>query len=324
MIPVVLILIAGAVFTILFYRFRTRCVPYPVRLGCSEKLNYLPSLAEYMGAFEQNCVRIEKIPYGTGKQSLVGLIGSEVDICIVGLGPFALEASGNDSLRIVASIATFYDLYSIVARKDRGIIEPSDLHGHRIGTTRGSSIHFFLDHYLLENRIAEDDVEILFDKASELVSMFVKGDIDALCLRDPYIGQAIKGVGDMATEFRCSDLPSNTLNVVTSVDFIQKHPDVVEGFILSLIMAEDDFLSKSAAYRGFLLTQDQQKASDWDNHNTRLHVSLEQNLILELENISRWQIRNDLIQSKVVPDYRKYIDTAFLNRISPQAVTIIQ
>ncbi len=324
LIPVLLVLIAGSVFAVLFYRFQTRCTLYPVRLGYSEELNYLPVLAKYLGAFEENCIKLERYPYGTGKQSLKGLITGELDVCVVGLGPFAFEAQMNDSLRIIASIATFYDLYSIIARKDRGILEPADLLGHRIGTTRGSSIHYFLDHYLLENRIPEEKVDVVFRRAEELVELFIKGELDALCLRDPFIGQAKKALNGKIVHFSSSDLPSNTLNVVTSRQFIELHPGVVENFIKSLVKAEDEYLSKSSSYKDFLATLTSQQIDDWANPNTRLHVSLEQNLILELENISRWQIRNDLISSQIVPDYRQYIDATYLSRISPHAVTIIQ
>ncbi len=323
-IPVILVLVAGAIFSYLFYRHQTRCALYPVRFGCSENLNFLPALASHSGAFEENCLQVKLSPYDTGKQALRGLIDDDVDICVVGLGPFAYEAIKNDSLRIVASIATFYDLYTLIARKDHGLLEPTDLKRHKIGTTSGSSIHYFLDHYLLEYRIPEDSVEIIFQPASELVESFVDGDLDAICLRDPYIGQAEKELNGKVIRFESVDLPANTLNVVTTERYIKLHPEVVENFVQALVDAEDDYLTKSSDFGEFIQSLNMEKANAWTDPNTRLHVSLEQNLILELENVTRWLIRHDMLKTQVVPDYREFIDTTFLSHSNPAAVTIIR
>ena len=61
--------------------------------------------------------------------------------------------------------------------------------------------------------------------------------------------------------------------------------------------------------------------AEWPRH--RFSLSLDQSLILAMEDEGRWMIRNNLTDAETVPDFRQYLSTDGLERVSPESVKII-
>ena len=53
-------------------------------------------------------------------------------------------------------------------------------------------------------------------------------------------------------------------------------------------------------------------------------ITLDQALVINLEDQARWAIRSGLTKSSTVPNFLNYIDAAPLARVRPRAVTLIQ
>ena len=56
----------------------------------------------------------------------------------------------------------------------------------------------------------------------------------------------------------------------------------------------------------------------WNTFNYK--VSLDQRLLIALEDETRWAIQNNLTDQHVIPDYRKFIHTDSLRAVKPEAV----
>jgi hypothetical protein len=59
----------------------------------------------------------------------------------------------------------------------------------------------------------------------------------------------------------------------------------------------------------------------WPDHQFAL--SLDQSLVLAMEDEGRWMIDNNLTGEKTIPDFRKYIYTRGLEGVKPDSVNII-
>ena len=57
--------------------------------------------------------------------------------------------------------------------------------------------------------------------------------------------------------------------------------------------------------------------------NLDLGISLDQALILKLEDEARWVVNNKLTASSTVPNYLNFISLDALRKVNPEAVTII-
>jgi NitT/TauT family transport system substrate-binding protein len=62
-------------------------------------------------------------------------------------------------------------------------------------------------------------------------------------------------------------------------------------------------------------------AAVWpENH---FSLSLDQSLILAMEDEARWMIKNNLTSERTIPDFRDYIYTNGLSTVKPWSVSII-
>lgn len=298
-----------------------------VTLGFAPSLNYLTIIALEQGFFSSEGLDVTVIEYPTGKRVLKdGLLAGEVDVGVVGLGPLAFESFEREDFRLFGSVATFFDLYRIVARKDQGILQPSDLRGKHLATSKASSFHYFLHNFLIENSLSKEDIQLSFKKAAELPDALVSGEIDAFSSREPFVSEAENSLGDNAIVFAEPDLPANTLNLVALDSFIQDRPQAIEKILRALIQAEDfakEYPNQTIEIvANKLEVEESQLADRWSKVDLR--VSLAQELVLSLENIARWAIRGSLTDKNQVPNYLDYIHLSGLEAVKTEAVTIIR
>ena len=301
--------------------------PLGVRLAFSEPLNYLPVLAIQEKMFERAGLKVAFSSFPTGGTAFRSLKEGKADVCVVGLGPFVKSSFEREDMVVLASLATFYDLYRVVARTDRGISAASDLRGKRIATTRASSMHFFLHHFLLDQGLRESDVELVFMKATEIVGALEKGTVDAFCLRDPFVSEGRDLLGDKVVVLSAPELPSNTLNLVTTSAYAEGNPEVVRRLLTALIEA-DRFASKRVeeaigrVAEGLEIKPDELSAR-WSE--TRLGVGLEQGLLLQLEQVAEWMARGGFVEvAAKPPNYLRLVRPAHLKAVAPERVTVIR
>ena len=115
-------------------------------------------------------------------------------------------------------------------------------------------------------------------------------------------------------------------NIVATEFWIKKHPDLVNRFLSSLAQAEEYIIQHPAEANAVL--QKRLKlggiymATVWSQN--QFSLSLDQALILAMEDEARCMIKNNLTTEKQVPDFTNYIYIDGLKAIKPQAVNIIR
>jgi len=298
-----------------------------VTIGMAKSLNYMLLVALEQGYFSNEGLEVTIVEYSTGKRVLQdGVFAGEVDMGVVGLGPLTFASLERDDFKIVGSISTFFDLYRIVARKDAGISTPADLAGKRVATSKGSSFHYFLHNFLIENKLSEEDIEMSFPKAAELPQALADGEVDAFSGREPFISEAQALLGDEAIVFSELELPANTLNLVALDGLVNERPEVVESVLRALLQAEE-FIRKNPEksikiVAEALEIEESELTERWPH--VILRVSLDQELIMELENIARWAIRTELTEQTEEPNYLDYLYVDGLEKVNAKIVTVIK
>lgn len=80
--------------------------------------------------------------------------------------------------------ANYNELSIIVARS--GIKEPADMKGRKVGVLIGSTSEFFIKLYLAKGGMKPTDVDMINLRPAEMVTGFVRGDIDAFVIWQPF------------------------------------------------------------------------------------------------------------------------------------------
>ena len=184
---------------------------------------------------------------------------------------------------------------------------------------------FFLHVLLVKNGIAEKDVAITYGKLEELPLALAKGEIDALSVREPYVSQAMKLSGGNAVVLAEPGLYVKTLNVVAPNSLIKERPEAIRKLLRALLRAEEfarkepDQAMKIVSNR--LKLGQSEMAVSWPDLDLR--VSLDQRLLVSLEDEARWAIKNKLTEAMRVPNYLNFIYPDGMEAVRPEGVSII-
>ena len=277
------------------------------------------------GFFKENGLKVIVREYPSGKRSLnEGLFQGEVDVVSTADFPVTIAAMHRKDFRIIASTFSANDVNSIIARKDAGIEKATDLKGKHIGTQKGSAVHYFLYLFLLEQGLSEEDVVVSFMKAEELPQALADGRIDAFSMREPYIGEAKELLGENAVLFSAPRLYEQQELLVVSAGIIRENSTLSHRILKSLFEA-GEYINKNPEAVVPIIAKRLHAtpgslAPLWPEFQFRL--SLNQSLLVSLEDQARWAIRDKLVEAAAVPNYLEVIQLGDLQELRADTVTI--
>lgn len=274
--------------------------------------------------FKEEGLDLSLKEYPSGKWALRGMFKNEVDIATVSEVPVMFNSFQREDFVLFATLGSADNEVKIIARRDKGIQGVSDLEGKKIGAQKGASTHFFLSVFLMHNFIVESEVNVIYMNPDNLVPAIVNGEIDALSWRDPGIQHAKEALGDNAVVFAAPGIYRKTFNLVAMKKFVEDKPEAIERILKALLKAEK-FVQENRAEAIAIIARSTSVARDdiaaiWDDVD--LKVSLDQSLLVSMEDEARWAIRENLADKKEVPNYLDYIYFDALEDVKPESVTI--
>jgi len=287
----------------------------------------LSIIAAEKGYFKKRGLDVIFTEFPSGKLALRdGLLAGNSDVAFSSDVPVVAAALGGKDIHVVATTFLASDVNRIIARRDHGISAPADLKGKRVATQRASAVHFFLSLFLSKNNLSLKDVELSYMNAGSLPEALASGAIDAFSMREPYISEAKKLLGDYAVIFTAQGLYQQFDGVVVDSNFLDRNPEVIRRLLQALLDAE--VFAFSAPDQAIKLVADRLGVSApavaplWSRHS--LKVSLDQSYLLLLEDISRWMLNTQASNGSISPEYLKIIDTGPLERIDPNRISLIR
>lgn len=283
----------------------------------------LIAIADAQGYFKKCGVEVSIRKYPSGTSALDAVLRGEVEIATVVDFRFAWEMLKDPLIRIVASQGEVFES-QIIARKDRGILQPSDLKGKRIGYVPNTISEFALQTFLLENKISPSEVNTVPITLLEQTEAVVDGKVDAVSAFVTFAFEAVNRLGENCVAWDSQyHLVYNALLVLK--EGMVRSPRAIPLFLQALIMAETFSLSHDDDAKNIVMRDwgFSRKEVDYFWTMTRVQVSLNQSIITSLKVYAKWLMkRNDMKGHP--PDVLKFIDTGPLDQIAPERVTIFR
>lgn len=296
-----------------------------VRIGMSSSaLNGLVFIAKERSFFEQHGLRIIiDDAYETCSSAAEGLIADEVDIS--GGAEFVMVQNSFDhaDLRTFAQIAMAGSM-EMIAMKDRGIAEVSDLKGKKVGLTIGSSSQYFLCGFLTRNKLPLSAVDIVNLGPPKMKEALLDGFVDAVVTWEPQVTRIKKRLGTNAASWPVQGRDDYYFLLMTKEDFLQRSPATDEKVLQALIDAEG-FAGKHPEEAARIIESYVRSfAGDVQLilQKTTLHVRLDQSLLRLMEAEAHWMIRNKMTPGKEMPNYFNMIHWEALEIVKPESVGI--
>ena len=284
-------------------------------------------VAENKGYFIEEGLDLTIKGFDSGRLSLLAMLNDRsVDISTVAPTPIMFNSFSRQDFLIFATFVYSDDDIKVIARKDKGINTVEDLKGKKIGTPAGTTGQFFLGAFLTYNGLPASEVEVVDISPSQLPTALESNEVDAIVIWEPHGYNAQQLLQDKVTRLPSSEVYRTTFNFVVMRDFALDHPEVLKRFLLAIDRATT-FIKNNKEESQELIAKrlkiDREViAALWDDFV--FEISLDQALILTLEDEARWAIKNNLTNESTAPNYLNYIYFDALEAVKPEVVTIIR
>jgi NitT/TauT family transport system substrate-binding protein len=282
-------------------------------------------IAQDQQFFAANGLSVNIKDYNTGTATTEALLKGGLDFAWVAEFPFVHRAFAKEQISIIAVVGRFSEQY-LFGRKDRGINTVADLKGKKIGIPRNTIAEFYLGRFLELNGMNIRDVSVVDVPPPKSMEAITSGSIDGVIVWEPYSSQIRTQLTDRIVALPVQSNQPGYGAITGRNDWIKGHPEIVNRFLKSLAQAEDYLTSNPAAAKAIV-----RKRLNYDDIFTetiwsenQFSVSLDQSLILAMEDEARWMIKNNLTTEKHIPDFTNYIYLDGLKAIKPEAVNIIR
>lgn len=291
----------------------------------SPEFSALTLVAEKKGFFTKKGLNVTIRHYPTGVGAVNDLMDGNADLAYAAEFVGVSLIGNYPDLRIIGSTAKS-DVISIVSRNDRGIASPKDLKEKSVAVPKNTQAEFFLGRYLSLNGINRADVTVHYLSPPDLVQSVVTGQDDAAIIWEPHVFTIGRQLGKNGTTFPAQGGQRFYWLVYTRPDVIRNRPGVLARYFQALDEA-GEYMSQNENESKAIIREQVDLPEDYVNSVWKKNeylVSLDQSLIIAMEDESRWMISNNLTGNKLVPNYLDYISTEPLKTVNPQAVNIIR
>jgi NitT/TauT family transport system substrate-binding protein len=288
------------------------------------ELNALIYVADNQQYFSSNGLDVTIKNYSSILNAVNGAINGEVNITTASEFVIVENALTTKNIQTFATIDKV-DQSVIIGLKDKGIINTQDLAGKKIGVFKGSVNEFYLGRFLELNNMNISQITLV-DTSSRVVDFLRNGTVDAVITGQPNINTLENLFGNEITVFPAQSEQSAYYNVLCANGWATAHPELIRRFLNSLFQAEQYVINNpnqaKTTIQNRLNYTAQYIADVWSDH--RFSLSLDQSLILSMQDESRWLIQNNLTNAIAVPNFTNYVYVNGLESVKSAAVTIIR
>ncbi len=286
-------------------------------------------VADRQGFLAAEGLRATLKPYPTGKLCLEAMLRGEAEVATVAETPIMFAGLAGTPLRVIANLASSTE-HAVVARADRGIRQPSDLRGRRIGVSLGTSAHYFIHAVLTDQGLREADVELIDLPVGEQAAALAAGRVDAVATFPPYVTQCQRALGARARTFPAGIRYSGYGSLVVAPDLLGRRPEVIARLLRATDRAIDWMRAHPEEAQAIVApvsgSDPAVLQATWGS--IRLNLSLDQGFVVLLNAEARWAIAAGLAPGRTagaaLPDYLDLIDASALAQLRPDAITLIQ
>jgi NitT/TauT family transport system substrate-binding protein len=158
------------------------------------------------------------------------------------------------------------------------------------------------------------------------VDAIVTGTVDAVVTAQPYANAVKNRLGTNASVWSAQSHQPMYTQVISTDAWIGKNAGAIRRFLTALAQAEDYLNHNPSEARDIVQKRLNLDAAYMESvwSQNQFSLSLDESLILVMEDEARWMIRNDLTTEKHVPNFLDYTHEDSLKAIKPDAVSIIR
>ena len=276
------------------------------------------------GYFMNGGLDVQPLMHSFGKAALQSVLDGKAEFATVAETPVMFSVLKGDRIFVIANIESSTMNNAVLARPDAGIVKAADVKGKRIGFTPGTTSDFFLDSFLTAQGLTRKEITPVPLTPDEMQDALLAKKVDAVSTWNYPLTRIRHQLGAQALVFYDRQIYTETFNIAATQDFVRQNPQAVSRLLRALIQAEDFVTSHPEEAQDIVaaaMKVDKELVKEvWDAFSYQ--VRLDQNLLITLEDETRWAMKNKLTDETVMPNYWDYIHVDSLKAIKPEAVRL--
>lgn len=282
-------------------------------------------IAQDQGFFKGHGIALTVKDYATGFATTAALLKGEVDIAWAAEFPLVHRSFAKEKISIIAVSSRFSDQY-LFTRKECGIEKLSDLKAKTIGIPSNTIVEFYLARFLELNDMNIRDISLVNVLPPQSIGAITGGHLDGVVTWEPFSSQIKSLLVDKVVAWPVQSSQPGYGVIIVRNDWISRNPDIINRFLKSLVQAEDYLIHRPEASKEIVKKRvnydDALMQAFWSEN--QFGLSLDQSLIMAMEDEARWMIHNNLTDEKNTPDFLDYLYEDALASVKPGAVNIIR
>ncbi|MBI3966093.1 MAG: ABC transporter substrate-binding protein [Chloroflexi bacterium] len=207
-------------------------------------------VASSKGYFKEEGLDVDLKYYQAASEIPAGMLGGSIKI---GLGGWVnpMQVAANDfPVKVVAPLSDVAGTTQLVVKPN--IVAAKDLEGKKLAMLNIPIIRRFLVDFAKVHSVDFNKITIVNSQPSDSMTAFLKGDVDAVLIWQPFTSQAVKEGGVLMHTGVKSFIKGregdyrvyyNYGVLFIAEDFIQKNPITTEAFVRAMAKAQD-FIAK--------------------------------------------------------------------------------
>jgi NitT/TauT family transport system substrate-binding protein len=178
-----------------------------------------------------------------------------------------------------------------------------------VGVTFGTSAEFFFGRFLELNQVNHSQVRKVNLQPTHMVEGLTNGTVDAVVTWQPFLYQIRNQLADDIVEWPAQS-GQQVYSVLSAKDsWLYAHNQTISKLLSAIAQAEDYLQSNPSDGKNIIMNKLNYTTdylnSVWDDH--KFTLSLDQTLVLIMEDEARWLIANNLSNATSIPDFTNYI-----------------
>ncbi|MFM9969332.1 MAG: ABC transporter substrate-binding protein [Burkholderiales bacterium] len=294
-------------------------IALPIRINSAPVL-----IASSRGLFKKSGLDVVSQPFLLGRDALQSLLDGKAELALAAETPVMLALLGGRDISILAGIYHGRRTVAILTRNDRGINQLADLKGKSIGVTKGTNHAYFLAAMLSVSGIPGKAVRTMYSQPEAIIGNFKDGKLDAAVVFEPFLAVVEAQMGASVRKFYGEDIYAFRYLLVGRTSYVEANPNEVRRFLGAVAQANRMIRDEPLVTRrlvGEAIKENQAIMTKLWNPEEYV-LSLDQALLLTLEDQSRWALEEGLVKSRPMPDFLQSIKYQHLEAVLPSAVKL--
>jgi ABC-type nitrate/sulfonate/bicarbonate transport system substrate-binding protein len=280
-------------------------------------------LAEDQGFFRKQGLAVQLTQHETGLVALKEMLAGRADAALAAEFVFVSQVAAHPDLRILGTIARLQTM-SLAALAGRGINGTKDLSGLRVGLARGTQAEFFLALALTMTGLRQDQVQVVDLKPKDLEAALVAGTVDAVLVWEPFVQRMRTSLGKRLVAWPAQGDRNYFWSLISTQSLLAAREETFRRFFRALSEAEALAARQPEMVKalvGILVGEGSGFAAEL-LPRIRYRVSVEQALLVVLEDEWRWLAQTGSVRGVAAPDFLTLIRPEILGAVAPEKVTL--